>query len=93
MIKDDNPHITFATDDDYNEIFKKSDDALMTTKYYQYYPEQAEKKIEGEKEYILQEFMVVTEEESKEDTDLYLTHSYRLNGYKLSDEQNEQAKE
>ena len=45
MIKDDNPYITFATDDDYNEVFKKSDDALMTTKYYEYYPEQAEKKI------------------------------------------------
>ena len=93
MIKDDNPHITFATDDDYNQVFKKSDDALMTTKYYQYYPEQAEKKIQDNPEYILEEFLVVTEEESKEDTDLYLTHAQRLNSNKLSDEQNEQAKE
>ena len=34
IIKDDNPHISFATDQDYNEILKKSDDTLMTTKYY-----------------------------------------------------------
>jgi hypothetical protein len=47
----------------------------MTTKYYQYYPEQAEKKIQDNPEYILEEFLVVTEEESKEDTDLYLTHA------------------
>ena len=65
----------------------------MTTKYYQYYPEQAEKKIGGKKEYILQEYLVETEEESKEDTTLYLSHAQRLNSTKKPDEQSEQAKE
>ena len=65
----------------------------MTTKYYQYYPEQPEKKIGGKKEYILQEFLVETEQESKEDTTLYLSHAQRLNSAKKPDEQSEQAKE
>ena len=93
IIKDDNPHITFATDEDYNEILNKTDDTLMTTKYYQYYPEETEKEIDTEKEFILQEYLVFTEEEGKEDTALYLSHSQRLNGKKMTEEQNDQAKE
>ena len=51
VIHDKNPHIKFASDDEYNQIYKKSDQALSTTgKWMKHYDEEAEGQIDTTKQ-------------------------------------------
>ena len=85
VIHEKNPHIKFATDDEYNQIYKKGDQALQTTgKWMSFYDvdKADEAQIDTTKQKddcILKEYLLVTEEEDPKDTQFYLRHSERLN--------------
>ena len=74
IIHDKNPHIKFATDDEYNQIYKKGDHALQTMgKWAKFYDEDQteESMIDTTKQKdtcILKEYLIVTEEEDYKDT-------------------------
>jgi len=74
VIHDKNPHIKFATNDEYNQVYKKGDKALTTgADYKDFFDDDKadDESIDTTKQKddcVLEEYMIITEEENSKDT-------------------------
>lgn len=102
LIPDTNEFVKFASDAEYEEINKQSDDTLAYTGKYGPWYEELEEEVEGEAQsakdkIILEEFLIETDYEKGIITDKYIQHANRLHkarvnhGQKAQEDDDEDA--
>ena len=89
LIPDTNEFVTFASDSEYEDIVKQSDETLAYTDKYGRWYEELEEENEGEAQsakdkIILEEFLIETDYEKGTTTDKYIQHANRLHKARIN---------